>query len=155
MTLLVLDLPVPQVTRATNADVLNALGDLRPNFASFVLSFSLVGLNWMNHRMFRAVARSDQRLMQLNLLQLLVVCFVPFTAALLSRYGDLATAVTVYASNLCLMGIVAIVIRLHLSRGGLWTRTLALRSYGRSCWAPRQVLESSRSPYRSDSGVPP
>ena len=33
-TLLVLDLPIPQIARASNADLLAALGDLRPNFAS-------------------------------------------------------------------------------------------------------------------------
>jgi uncharacterized membrane protein len=120
MTLLVLDLPVPQLVHATNADLLGALADLQPGFASFVLSFALVGLNWMNHhRMFRAVARSDQRLSQLNLVLLLLVCLVPFTAALLSRYGDLATAVIFYASNLLLMGIVFTLVRLHVSRAGL------------------------------------
>ncbi|HLZ29417.1 MAG TPA: TMEM175 family protein [Chloroflexota bacterium] len=119
-TLLVLDLPIPQLLHATNADLLNALVDLRPNFASFVLSFVLVGLNWINHhRLFRGVVRTDPRLMQLNLAQLLVVCLVPFTAALLARYGELATAVVFYASNLCLMGILSTLMRLHLMRAGL------------------------------------
>jgi uncharacterized membrane protein len=30
-TLLVRDLPIPQIARASNADLLGALGDLRPN----------------------------------------------------------------------------------------------------------------------------
>jgi uncharacterized membrane protein len=120
MTLLVLDLPVPQIARATDADLLRALADLRPNFASFVLSFILVGLNWMNHhRMFRNVVRADQRLMSLNVLLLLLVCLVPFAAAMLSRYGDLATAVIFYAANLSVMGIVSAIMRVLLWRGDL------------------------------------
>ena len=120
MTLLVLDLPVPQLVRAGNADLLSALDGLRANFASFVLSFSIVGLNWLNHhRLFRGVARIDPRLMQLNLVQLLLICFVPFTAALLSRYGDLTTAVALYAGNVCLMGVVSAITRVHLKRADL------------------------------------
>jgi len=72
-----------------------------------------------HHRTFRAVVRCDQRLLQLNLALLLLVCLVPFTAALLSRHGDLATATIFYAVNLSVMGIVSTVVRLHLSRGGL------------------------------------
>src|SRR5579859_8018829 len=117
MTLLVLDLPVPQLVRAGNADLLSALDGLRANFASFVLSFSIVGLNWLNHhRLFRGVARIDPPLMQLNLVQLLLICFVPFTAALLSGYGDLRAAVALYAGNVCLMGVVSAVTRVHLKR---------------------------------------
>jgi uncharacterized membrane protein len=120
MTLLVLDLPVPQLAHPTDADLAQALADLGPNFASFVLSFALVGLNWMNHhRLLRNVARADTRLMQLNLAFLLLVCVVPFTAATLSRYGDQATGVIVYAANLCLMALVSAATRLHLSRARL------------------------------------
>jgi uncharacterized membrane protein len=85
-----------------------------------VLSFALVGLNWMNHhRLLHNLRRSDSRLMTLNLAFLLLVCVVPFTAATLSRYGDLATAVIVYAANLCLMSLVSATLRLHLTGAGL------------------------------------
>jgi uncharacterized membrane protein len=120
MTLLILDLPVPQLARATDADLVRALLELKPNFASFVLSFALVGLNWMNHhRLLHNLARSDSRLLTLNLAFLLLVCIVPFAAATLSRYGDLASGVIVYATNLCLMALVSGALRVHLTRAGL------------------------------------
>jgi uncharacterized membrane protein len=117
MTLLVLDIPLPELAHHTNADLLAALQDLVPNVASFALSFILVGLYWLTHRgVLRGVTRTDTRLVVLNLMMLLLVCVVPFTAGVLSHYGDLATAVILYASNVGLLGAMAVLIQLHLSR---------------------------------------
>jgi uncharacterized membrane protein len=116
MTLLVLDIPLPQLIHYTNADLLAALQELLPNVASFALSFTLVGVYWLTHRgLLRGVARTDTRLVLLNLVMLILVCVVPFTAGVLSRYGSLATAVILYASNVGLLGVMAVLIQLHLS----------------------------------------
>jgi uncharacterized membrane protein len=55
--------------------------------------------------------RTDGRVVWLNLFMLSLVCLVPFTDGLLNRYGDLATAVVIYAANLALLGAVAVVLR--------------------------------------------
>lgn len=116
MTLLVLDIPLPRLAHYTNADLLAALQELLPNVASFALSFTLVGVYWLTHRgLLRGVARTDTRLVLLNLVMLILVCVVPFTAGVLSRYGSLATAVILYASNVGLLGVMAVLIQLHLS----------------------------------------
>ena len=108
MTLLVLDVPVPpHLARRTDAALVQALMDLGPNLISFGLSFLLVALYWMTHRrLFRDIARVSPRLIRLNVLILLLVCLVPFTAAVLSRYGDIGTAIVVYAVNLGALGLV-------------------------------------------------
>jgi uncharacterized membrane protein len=119
MTLLVLGLPVPQVQH-TDRDLLSALQRLEPNAAAFALSFVLVGLYWANHRRFlRGLVRTDGTLLILNLLILLLVCVVPFTTGVLSRYGDLPTAVALYASNLVLLGLANTALQVQTWRGRL------------------------------------
>lgn len=120
MTLLILDLPVPQIPRATDADLLGAVVELLPNAAAFIISFTLVGFNWMNHhRMLRYLVRYDQRLIVLNLLFLMLICVMPFATGTLSRYGYLATATIAYGAIMCLMAVASTAIRLHLSAANL------------------------------------
>ena len=114
MTLLVLGIPVPQLTNPSDTDLQGALRNVLPDVGSFALSFLLVGTYWMAHRrLLKGVVRTDARLIWLNLLMLLLVCMVPFTAAVLSRYGSLATAVIIYAANLALLGLSSLVLRLQ------------------------------------------
>lgn len=113
ITLLVLAIPVPTVARQ---DLGRALLDLRLNFYGFLLSFVLVGFYWrLHHQLFRALLRCPQRLLSLNLALLLCVCLVPFTAALLARYGSTAIVAQVYAGNIALVGLVFAALRLYLS----------------------------------------
>jgi len=114
MTLLVLGIPVPQLANPSDADLQAALRTVLPAVGSFALSFVLVGVYWIGHRrLLNGVVRTDARLTWLNLLMLLLVCIVPFTAALLSRYGNLATAVILYATNLALLGLLSLALRLQ------------------------------------------
>jgi len=114
MTLLVLGIPVPQLTNPSDTDLQGALRNVLPDVGSFALSFLLVGTYWMAHRrLLKGVVRTDARLVWLNLFMLLLVCMVPFTAAVLSRYGSLATAVIIYAANLALLGLSSLVLRLQ------------------------------------------
>jgi uncharacterized membrane protein len=120
MTLLVLGLPVPKLIHETDRDLLAALRNLEPNAAAFALSFILVGLYWANHRRFlRGLVRTDGTLLILNLLILLLVCVVPFTAGVLSIHGRLTTAVVLYASNLVLLGLANTALQVHTWHGRL------------------------------------
>jgi TMEM175 potassium channel family protein len=106
MTLLVLDIPAPGSLHS-DARLVQALGRVLPNVLTFGLSFALVALYWMAHRrLFRDLARTSMFLVQLNVVLLLLVCLVPFTSAVLSRDGDLPTAILVYAGNLAALGLV-------------------------------------------------
>lgn len=121
MTLLVVGIPVPVLTQATDKNLQSAVGDLLPNLIGFGVSFMVVGLYWTVHRrILRGVVRADGGAASVNLLLLLLVCLVPFSAALLSHYGDLPTAVVLYASNLALIGVFTLALRIrtwpHLRR---------------------------------------
>src|SRR5690348_17149524 len=89
ITLLILDIHVPTLeqTRGDALALLTAMRHLWPYYLSFFLSFLFVGTIWSNHHtMFSYIKRSNQVLILLNLLLLLCVVVVAFTADLLGLY---------------------------------------------------------------------
>ena len=71
----------------------------------YFLSFTVIGALWLaHHRLFNQVARSDEALMSLNLLFLMVVAALPFPTAVLARYGSEPSAVVLYAASMAVAG---------------------------------------------------
>jgi uncharacterized membrane protein len=102
MTLLVVVLHAPEVSKE---ELSAALAELGPQYLSFVLSFVVIGAVWMSHhRKFRAIVGYTQALVRLNLLMLLIVASLPFSTAVLGRYGDERLSVYIYAASICLIG---------------------------------------------------
>ncbi len=70
----------------TNEELLLRLLEIWPKYMSYVISFLVIGSFWMAHYVrFRVITGYDGRLMLLNLLLLMVIAFVPFPTAVLSR----------------------------------------------------------------------
>ncbi len=118
ITLLVFSIPAPSVPAGPdlNARLAAALNDLRPSLYGFVLSFVLVGTNWIaHHRMLRHLTFSDTRVLWLNLLMLLGICLVPFATSLLVRYADTSTAVIAYGGLQALIGAMFMLMRFYLA----------------------------------------
>ena len=98
MTLLVVGIGIPQVR---DANLERALGDKDAEIFSFFLSFVVIGFYWLaHHRLFASLARVDRRLMEINLLFLAAIAFMPFPTALVGSYGNRPIAVVLYASTL-------------------------------------------------------
>ncbi len=108
MTLLVLDLVVPQIGGVVTDSVLwHALGALAPNFISFTLSFIILGLMWSVHaRQFEYISKVDNKLVALNTLRLFVVVLIPFTTSLNGHYSGLVIGQLFYPLNLFLLALV-------------------------------------------------
>ena len=103
MTLLVFDLRLPE---ATLAELPAALAALWPKFLGYGVSFLLLGIYWVGHRnQFNFIRRADQNFHWLNIFFLGVVCLVPFSTGVLSRYPDALLAVAIYGVNLILIGV--------------------------------------------------
>jgi uncharacterized membrane protein len=108
MTLLVLDVRVP-VSEASAAfsdhGLWDALLKQGPNFAAYLLSFSMLGTFWLaQHGLLDILGRCDRTLTWINLGFLFVVTLLPFSAALLAHYVHLRVAVGVYWLNILLLG---------------------------------------------------
>lgn len=99
ITLLVLDL---HVDAGGEESLLHQLRDRWPSFAAYVLSFSVIGVIWVNHHaLFGLVAKVDRVVLFYNLLLLMWVTTIPFTTATLAGYlrgdnGDTRVSVLLY-----------------------------------------------------------
>ncbi len=102
MTLLVLDLRVPESTPAEAHAFAEAVLEKVPAFVGFVVSFFLLGTTWMtHHRRFRAIVAYDSRLQRINLLVLFFVAFMPVPCGLLFQpSGASAIPPILYATTI-------------------------------------------------------
>jgi uncharacterized membrane protein len=112
MTLLALDLRVPDLHDTTNAALQHALRQQVPNYLSFFISFYVVASYWGRHRrLMRSVEIVDSALIGQTIFLLLFVAAMPFPAALLGQYGSKSISIDVYAG---LNGIAVLtLLRLH------------------------------------------
>jgi TMEM175 potassium channel family protein len=113
ITILVIDLKLPEVSAPATASELSArLRELTPRFISFFISFVVVGVYWTSHhRYFRYIKRYDGVLIFLNLMFLMFIALMPFFTGMLNQYGTLPLAVAAYALSVAAIG---------LSIGSLW-----------------------------------
>jgi uncharacterized membrane protein len=113
ITLLVLELDVPG---AGEGDLWQALLDEWPSFLSYLLSFGVIGIIWVNHHaVLDHLRQADRTLLFLNLIFLFWVTFIPFPTAVLAEHlnsgSDKDVATAVYCGASAMMGF---------SFGGMW-----------------------------------
>ena len=107
ITLLTLNLEVPDVSANDSAALARGLADLAPHFFAYALSFAVVGRLWLvHHRFFATLQGFDARLMVANLVYLSLIVLVPFASDVLGTYGELDVAVITYALVLGLAALV-------------------------------------------------
>lgn len=118
MTLLVLDLNVPQLAgTVTNQGLWQALLNLQPNLFSFALSFLILGVMWAVHmRQFEYIERVDNRVTALNTLRLFIVVLIPFTTSLNGQYNNLLVGEIFYPLNLFLLSLATYLQGWYVSR---------------------------------------
>ena len=122
MTLLVLDIRVPDVSPDEVQEVPGLVLELWPKFLSYLLSFFVIGLYWIgHHQTFRYVRSYDRTLLWLNLLFLLSISFIPFPTALLGEYGELRFAVIFYAASLALARLLLALVWWYVFSGPIRT----------------------------------
>lgn len=106
MTLLVLNIVVPQLASpVSNTAMQSTLIGMWSHFFAYGLSFILLAAFWrMNHRQFYAIKRTNTVLLQITIMWLLFVAFVPFSASLIAEYGNLQSAEIFFHVNMFLIG---------------------------------------------------
>lgn len=104
MTLLVLELRAPDVH--TNAELQQQLLEQWPILLGYIVSFINLGIYWVAQQIvFHYVIASDRVLAWLNVIYLMCVSLLPFSAAMLGRYPDMQLAYAIYGINLILIGL--------------------------------------------------
>jgi uncharacterized membrane protein len=102
MTLLVLALAVPDIAEPlSNAAVQSSLYGLIPSLYTLVLSFILLALFWnIHHRIFQRTIKVDNTLLWINMIWLLFIVLVPFSASLTGKYGQFPISHIVFNINM-------------------------------------------------------
>jgi uncharacterized membrane protein len=98
ITLLILEIDVPE---DTHGELWAALLRQWPSYLAYLISFTVIGIIWVNHHGILGLVRTvDRPLLYLNLLLLLAVAGIPFPTALVAEHlqspgldAEVATAV--------------------------------------------------------------
>ncbi len=106
ITLLAIELRVPNLEIETSDALIRALVSEWPKFLAFTLSFWIIAQYWVaHHRYFRHIFHYDVGLIWLNLLLLFWIVLIPFTTSVLGEYGNFTSAIWLYALNLIALGL--------------------------------------------------
>lgn len=144
MTLLVIEVRVPEIHVFTDHALAQALADLLPKYIGFVVSFIVLGRFWVgHHHVMGMIGHADRRLVWINLLFLLAVAFMPFPTAVLSDYTQLRVGVGFYAGWLVLLGLMNHWLIASALRDPAWRRAgvsdTDVRLMRRSSWIPALI----------------
>ncbi len=140
MTLLVIEVRLPELHAATDRSLAQGLMDLLPNYIGFVISFLVIGRFWAgHHRLMAMIDIADPALVRVNLLLLMAIAFMPFPTAILSDYSLLRVAIGFYTAYLLVVGLVNVrvitVALRHLSQSDPEAVEDA-RQLRRTMWSP-------------------
>ena len=88
LTLLVLEIKIPESELAEKNGLFRLLLSNWPSYISFLISFLIISVIWFNHHtMFHYIKHVNHPLMLINTLLMLNVVVIPFCSALLGRYA--------------------------------------------------------------------
>lgn len=120
ITLLVLGIQIPDLKTGSDQELRETLIRSLPQLVPYITSFATIGIIWLNHHaMFHGVERVEHTTLTLNLALLLVVAFIPYPTAVLSRCGALPTSAFLYGAALTLLGATYSLLWRHIVRRGL------------------------------------
>src|SRR5437667_6539190 len=110
MTLLVIDLKLPEKFHPTNAaEFLHGLAELQTQFLVYIISFIVLGLRWMSLAKLSLLHETvEDRYIHWSLVHLLLVTCVPFVTMVVGRYGALAPAIWLYCATTILAALIAL-----------------------------------------------
>lgn len=107
VTLLVLEIKAPDLSQATSSEAITKLLQIFPHFLSYVTSFIVIGVLWINHHaLFHLLKRVDRTTLVINLFLLMCVAFIPYPTALIGEFGASLPVVVFYGLSLAITGLV-------------------------------------------------
>jgi uncharacterized membrane protein len=115
ITLLALEIRLPEIVGLDSAELLRELLSIWPKYLSFMVSFLVIGNFWLiHHRQFCYIERYDTRLIFINLFVLMAIAFIPFPTVVISENGN-RTATIFYAMTMCAVGLLLTLLWLYAS----------------------------------------
>lgn len=121
LTLLVLDLKIPEGHNVSNAELLRDLIDQIPNFIAYLISFVVIVIFWMrNHWILIPLTKCHETVFWLNLLHVFFLSLIPYTSSLVGHYEEDSLAVMIFSGSLGLCGLSLLFLHLHVINKPEW-----------------------------------
>lgn len=121
MTLLVIEIKLPELSQATPSEAIREMLHIIPHLLSYVTSFLVIGVVWLNHHaLFHFLKRVDRITLTINLILLMCVAFILYSTALIGNYGKLQPVIAFYGSSLTITGSVYNLLWFYVVRQYLW-----------------------------------
>ncbi len=106
MTILVLNIDIPDKEVADRIGLFNALIKNANQFYSYFLSFWLLGIFWIiQHRQMNMMEKTNQTHIWINITMLMFICLIPFSSSLQSDYGFETTSAAIFSLNMLIIGL--------------------------------------------------
>jgi uncharacterized membrane protein len=122
-TLLILDV------HTSGSPLGHGLTSIWPSYVAYALSFTVIGIIWVNHHtVIGLLGQVDRRFLFINLFFLMVVAFIPFPTQLVAEHirdggADARDAVLAYGITLSLMAVAYNVMWFYAIREGRLLRS--------------------------------
>ncbi|OON71169.1 hypothetical protein B0919_01835 [Hymenobacter sp. CRA2] len=116
ITLLIIEIKVPELHHQTDPEALAALLRLTPKFVGFFIGFLVIAVYWTaHHRVFRFLHRYNGKLTWLNILFLLSIVLMPFTSAYYSEYPNgVNVPFIVYCLSVSVTGLMQVLLQRYI-----------------------------------------
>jgi uncharacterized membrane protein len=115
LTLLVLDLKIPETPGLTEAKIIDDLVKQLPNFFSYFVSFFVVGTLWIKHHMLlNPLNKCNEGTFGLNFIHLLFVTLTPYTASLFGHYEEDPIVVFLFSGSIGLAAFSLHILHLYV-----------------------------------------
>jgi uncharacterized membrane protein len=111
ITLLILNVKVPDSQNISNRQLNHILRLAAPKLLSFGFSFLVIGVFWVaHHRIFSFAKVVDTPLVWMNIISLMFIALIPFPASILADNFFLTTTILLYTGTLFVISILNFII---------------------------------------------
>ncbi|HXM19136.1 MAG TPA: TMEM175 family protein [Candidatus Tumulicola sp.] len=106
ITLLVLELRVPDLKGTGDSALAAALLAQWPQYLVYAVSFAMIGIMWLNHHaIFQNIEKVSYALLMSNLLLLMAISFLPYPTLVLAHYGPTPITILFYGIVLTVIAL--------------------------------------------------
>jgi uncharacterized membrane protein len=132
LTLAVLTIDVDELPPVgTDGQFIDSLAVTFPQILHYAIAFFVLVSFWIaHHRQVNYVSHVDSTFIWLNVVTLFFVALIPFTTDLVGTYTEYSLAVTFYAGNLCMIGLLTTVSWIYIAgKGRLISESISEEAY--------------------------
>lgn len=120
MTIMVFDIKLPENIHLTNKWELKQLLILAPQFITYLFSFVVLGIMWINHHhLMHLIQKVDEKFLWLNLHLLFWLSLIPFPTDMLGRNPMLSYSAATYGAILFMAAFAITLLRGYAIRHSL------------------------------------